>query len=96
MRENRAPPSERWAQFRFSVIGGLLASPPEAGQLQPALRELAGRIYQHPVHPGQWLRLGFSTIERWYYQARDAQARPASARTLRASAPTGSWASRAW
>lgn len=63
--------TERWARFRFSVIGGLLASPPEGGDLQEALRELADRTYQHPVRPGDRLRLGFSTLERWYYQAKD-------------------------
>jgi len=91
MRENRAPPNERWAQFRFSVIGGLLASPPEAGELQHALRELAERLYQHPVHPGQSLRLGFSTIEHWYYQARDAQD-PVGALSRKVRADAG----RAW
>ncbi len=62
--------TECWARFRFSVIGGLLASPPEGGDLQQALQALAERTYQHPVRPGERLRLGFSTIERWYYQAR--------------------------
>ena len=31
---------ERWARFRFSIIGSLLAAPPEAGALQTALAEL--------------------------------------------------------
>lgn len=63
---------ERWARFRFSVIGGLLASPPEGGTLQAALREVAAGTYQHPLRLGERVRLGFSTIERWYYQARGA------------------------
>jgi putative transposase len=72
MQDKKLPRWERWARFRFSVIGGLLASPPGSGKLQEQLRELAARIYQHPLRIGEPLRLGFSTIERWYYQARDA------------------------
>jgi transposase InsO family protein len=79
--------TERWARFRFSVIGGLLASPPEGGDLQAALRALAERTYQHPFRPRERLRLGFSTIERWYYQAKDrADPLAALARKLRADA----------
>ena len=68
MRDDTVARTERWARFRFSVIGGLLASPPEGGALQQALRDLAERPYQHPVRPAARVRLGFSTIERWYYQ----------------------------
>ena len=32
---------ERWARFRFSVIGPLLAAPPERGELQEQLKSLA-------------------------------------------------------
>ena len=56
--------TERWARFRFSVIGRLLASPPEGGALQDALRDLAARTYQHPF-THERIRLGFSTLERW-------------------------------
>lgn len=60
---------ERWARFRFSVIGTLLAAPPPPGELEQALRELAGRSWRHPIDATS-LRLGFSTIQRWFYQAR--------------------------
>jgi putative transposase len=70
MPDDTVAPGERWARFRFSVIGGLLASPPEGGDLQVALRDLAARTYQHPLRPGARVRLGFSTLERWYYLAR--------------------------
>ncbi len=70
MLEATRPAGERSARFRFSVIGGLLASPPEGGALQAALRELAARTYQHPLRPGERVRLGFSTLERWFYLAR--------------------------
>ena len=59
---------ERWAHFRFSVIGPLLAAPPERVQLQIQLRELAAKKWRHPINR-QWVQLGLSTIERWYYKA---------------------------
>ena len=61
--------SERWAQFRFSVIGSLLASPPPRGQLQTHLRDLAAQTWRHPITEGP-VTWGASTIERWYYRAR--------------------------
>jgi hypothetical protein len=59
---------ERWAHFRFGVVGPLLAAPPGRGELKGELTQLAGKRWQHPV-TGAWLRLGVSTIERWYYRA---------------------------
>ena len=60
---------ERWAHLRFSVVGGLLASPPAPGELHAELARLAQRSWRHPV-TGQPTRFGLSTIERWYYAAR--------------------------
>lgn len=71
MRDKDLPGWQLWAQFRFSVIGSLLSNPPQSGELQQRLRQLAEKSYQHPLRPGS-LRLGFSTIERWYYQAKEA------------------------
>jgi putative transposase len=68
-------PHERWAHFRFSVIGPLLAAPPERGQLQKQLQELAAKKWQHPIS-GQWVVFGLSTIQRWYYKALRAKAGP--------------------
>ncbi len=59
---------ERWARFRFSVIGPLLAAPPEAGELRGQIKVLAAKRWRHPV-TGEWTRFGASTIERWYYRA---------------------------
>jgi len=64
--------SERWGRLRFSIVGSLLASPPEAGKLKEALGELAQRRYRHPT-TGQFVQFGVSTIERWYYAARRAE-----------------------
>lgn len=62
----------RWAELRFSIVGTLLSSPPEPGQLAERLLELSQRQYTHPSR-GEPVRFGVSTIERWYYQARAAQ-----------------------
>lgn len=59
---------EKWAHFRFGVIGPLLAAPPDSGRLTVVLDELAARLWCHPIS-GQWQRFGRSTIERWYYLA---------------------------
>lgn len=62
---------DRWARLRFSIIGPLLAAPPEPGQLRTALAELAAKRWRHPVSSLD-VRFGLSTIERWYYAARRA------------------------
>jgi len=59
---------KEWAYFRFSVIGGLLARPPDKGDLQKQLEELAKKRWCHPI-TGQWTYFGVSTIERRYYKA---------------------------
>jgi len=66
------PRWERWGQFRYSIIGGLLASPPEGGELTQALTELAQKRYRHPIHPERWVTYGFSTLEKWFHRARNA------------------------
>src|SRR6266849_6139740 len=78
MAERRTPTiHERWALLRFSVVGRLLASPPPRGALGGELERLAERDWLHPVTE-QPTRFGVSTIERWYYQARNAGADPVS------------------
>ena len=67
--------TERWAHFRFSVIGGLLAAPPARGQLQAQLQTLADKKWRHPIG-GHWFSLGLSTLERWYRKASAAKADP--------------------
>jgi transposase InsO family protein len=66
---------ERWAHFRFSVIGPLLAAPPAHGELQQQLTELAAKKWCHPFS-GQWITLGRSTLERWLYKARHGKDGP--------------------
>ncbi len=62
---------DRWAHLRFAVVGALLAAPPPKGDLHEALTALAQRTWQHPTR-GESVRFARSTIERWYYQARNA------------------------
>ncbi len=61
-------PALAWAQLRFSIIGGLLASPPLKGELRKELKNLARRQYRHPTE-GRLVTFGASTLERWYYKA---------------------------
>jgi transposase InsO family protein len=70
MKDHTVSSQQRWARFRLQVIGPLLASPAASGELQSEIRGLAERVYQHPLHPGKSIQIGFSTIERWYYQAK--------------------------
>lgn len=64
--------AQRWARLRFAVVGSVISSPPERGQLHKRLEKLSAELWQHPIS-GQWVRFGKSSIERWYYQAREAQ-----------------------
>jgi len=59
------------ARLRFSIIGPLMAAPPEPKQLYVALAALAAKTWRHPIS-GLDLRFGASTLERWYYAARRA------------------------
>lgn len=72
MKEPQVPMWQQWAQFRFSVIGELLSCPPDKGRLQRAIDRLARKNYQHPIDPNRQIRIGRSTIERWYYKAKSA------------------------
>ena len=59
----------RWARFRFSIIGPLLAAPPDEGGLKNALLELTKKQWQHPI-TGVPVHFSFSTLERWFYAAK--------------------------
>jgi len=64
--------SDRWARFRFLVVGPLLAAPPARAQLRAELVRLARTPWPHPI-TGQPTRFAVSTIERWYYASRSAR-----------------------
>jgi putative transposase len=67
--DEQAPARLRWARLRFSIIGQLLASPPEPGELASRIDELARRSWKHPT-TGEALRFSSKTVERMYYVAR--------------------------
>jgi transposase InsO family protein len=60
----------KWAKFRFGVVGELFSSPPAKGDLAKRLEELSQRRWLPPGERTQ-VKLGLSTIERWYYRARE-------------------------
>ena len=79
---------EQWARLRFSVVGPLLAAPPQRGELQARLQELADQKWRHPIS-GQWVQFGFSTIEGWYYTALLAKRDPVAALERKARSDQG-------
>lgn len=58
------------ALMRFAVVRDLLVDPPGHGGLAAAIRELASRTWKLP--DGRHVTFHFSTIEAWYYAAREA------------------------
>jgi len=60
---------ERWAYMRFSVVGQLLAAPPQKGELRAELERLAAHEWRHPI-TGLPVRFGVSTLERWFHRVR--------------------------
>lgn len=73
---------DRWARFRFSIIGPLLSAPPESGELQAVLAGLAKKQWRHPIN-GLPVTFSVSTIERWFYHARRKQDPIGALRTKR-------------
>lgn len=59
-----------WAHFRFSVIGPLLSAPPPRGELKEAIQVLAEKVWVHPIS-GENVQFAATTIQRWYYKARN-------------------------
>ena len=62
--------SQKWAEFRFSVVGKLLSSPPKRGDLKGALKKLARTQWKHPIK-GCPVTFHWQTIEEWYYKAKN-------------------------
>jgi putative transposase len=60
--------------FRFRILGGLLAKPPNPGELTAALKELAQGTYPTPWN-GQEMKPSLRTLKRWYAAAK-ASTRP--------------------
>lgn len=67
--------ARKWARLRFIVVGPLLAMPPRRGHLRAALEEQASKKWKHPT-TGESVSFGVSTVERWYYAAKNASRDP--------------------
>jgi len=74
-RQSKKGDPDGWARLRFSIVGPLLAAPPERGELQAELERLAAKPWLHPVTQ-EPTRFGLSTIQRWYYAARAEEVDP--------------------
>jgi len=62
---------DRWAELRFAIVGPLIAAPPARGELIVELEGLSKKTWIHPA-TGEPVSFGAPTLERWYYQARNA------------------------
>lgn len=76
-RENKPGP-DTWARLRFAIVGPLLSSPRQHGELARELERLAEKIWCHPV-TGKPVKFAVSTIERWFYLALAAGKDPVGA-----------------
>ena len=70
-------PHLKWAHFRHSVVGALVSSPPNWGDLQKELKRLAEKTWKHPLTEEE-VKFKFSTIEGWYYNIRREKNDPIS------------------
>lgn len=70
MSKDSIPIRLRWARLRLSVISPLLAAPPPDGQLAQEITKLTAKLYLNPSTQ-RLDTFEFSTIERWYYKAKD-------------------------
>lgn len=64
-------PALAWARWRYSVVAGLLINPPPKGDLQHDIGRLSNTVWRHPLDPDATVQPSFSTIEKWFYRARD-------------------------
>ena len=62
----------KWAELRFSIIGSLLSNPPQNGILGKSIEKLSSHEYLHPTKENATIKFGASTIERWYYKAKNS------------------------
>ncbi len=64
--------SQKLAEFRFSIIGNLLSSPPKKGEGVSEFKKLAEKQWKHPITE-ELVSYHWHTIEGWYYDARNDQ-----------------------
>ena len=56
---------ERWAHLRFSVVGQLLAAPPDEGELKAAIEGLADRRHAQGAEGEEGRRLNGTTSHEY-------------------------------
>ena len=59
--DSMTPARLRWARLRFAIVGPLLASPPEPGELAGRIEELAKKPWRHPTTDSD----GPSRVSMW-------------------------------
>jgi hypothetical protein len=59
------------------------------GELGAAIAELAKKVWRHPT-TGESVRFGASTVERWFYLARNEPADPVAALVRKVHSHAGS------
>ncbi len=67
--------SQQLAEFRFSIIGNLLSSPPKKGEGIKEFKQLSTKKWKHPI-TGTPVSYHWHTIEGWYYDARKNKLNP--------------------
>lgn len=89
MKKSERSSHQRWAEFRFGVVGALLANPPPAGELRARLKELAEIKWAHPLKEERF-QVSLPTVERWYYASQSQEKDPVGVlrRKLRADSGT--------
>ena len=60
------------AELRFAVIGELLKSPPNDGEIRQEIKKLSSKFWMNP-RSDQKVKFSFATIERWYYRAKKSE-----------------------
>src|SRR5207249_1941065 len=81
---------DRWARLRFAIVGPLLAAPPQRGELRRELQALAQKTWRHPIS-AEPVQFAFSTLERWFHQARAARRDPVGVLRRKVRRDAGDW-----
>lgn len=80
---------QKWAEFRFTVIGALLSGVSTDENLKNEIRGLSEMSWWHPITK-EPKRYSYTTIERWYYKAKNMDKDPVGSlrRKLRSDSGT--------
>jgi transposase InsO family protein len=73
--KNERSSHQVWAEFRFMVIGHLLSGVSSAENLKAEIKALSEMSWWHPITK-EPKKYSYSTIERWYYTAKNKDKDP--------------------